>query len=158
MWKNVSQPWNGCVFNSLIPIKVYIIYWLITNLTVFICKTYHGHPGGGIWLFLTWQALSKTVKIHPSSVHASSYGQKMSDFIYLCLHGTCCYLLFYRYCWFHQKTVSPWKQLYLLLYRYWWLHWWSVSPGQLLSMLCYRYWWLHWQSVYPMETVVTIVL
>ena len=45
-------------------------------------KTVHGHPGSGFWLFLTWQAWWKKVKIHPLVDHAASY----KEYMYRILH------------------------------------------------------------------------
>ena len=53
------------------------------NLTLFVYKKHHGHNQGGFWLFCTWQASSKIVKIHPSGDHAAFYRQRVWDFIYL---------------------------------------------------------------------------
>ena len=52
------------------------------NPTLFVYKKHHDHPRCEFGLFLTWQASSKTVKIHPLGNHAASYRQRGWDFIY----------------------------------------------------------------------------
>ena len=72
MWQNVSQPWNGCGFNSLFAIKLQIIQWEINNLTVFVYRKHYGHPQLG--LILTVFDSARLVKVNQNQ-----------DFIYLIL-------------------------------------------------------------------------
>ena len=57
------------------------------NPIICVYKKHHGHPQGGFWLFLTWQASLKKIKIHPLGDHTASYTQQGWGFIYSGLVG-----------------------------------------------------------------------
>ena len=84
MSQNISQPWNGCVFNSLIGIKLHIIWCEIKKFSASLCIIKEASWATLWWILTVFDLASlKTAKIQPFGDHAASYIDKEGEIWYI---------------------------------------------------------------------------